>query len=649
MFKQISLLILLALISTNSIAAKKTQIPVSAFNQMPMVQQPIISPDGENIAVITNQGDQTQVSIVPFNDPGAMKTIVALGEDKYRIESIYWANNQRVLVSVTQPFRASARQLRTSHLYSASIAGGDVVELKKRLSKKATQWEFYRSTPHLLSLLKKEPNHILVTVNDIRDNYYSSVFKVDIRNGDFEKYISNGKKIVGWHVNSVGDILMAVGRGTGDNSDTRYIYTRKNNDADWQLIKERKSFEGETFEPVLYEPETNSVIVISDYKLSKDALWRYDITSGEYNLLGKAPGNFDIDRAITQLDGDLRKVVGFSYTEHFVKRVYFDKNNQTLNQQISNLFQKSGLQAFVSNWDKNKQRYMIYAVSDTRPGQYYLFDRKNPKIVPWYGMYPSLLNEKLAAVTPFKFKARDGMNLNGYITLPIGIKNPPLIVHPHGGPYGVRDKQYFDPFVQLFASRGYAVLQVNYRGSGGFGNRYLTSGYEKWGKEMQTDLIDAVNWVKKEKLADTHNSCIAGASYGGYAALAAGYQTPKQFKCIVSIAGVGDMDSQIIHWRRKNGKSYVNNIVNVEGKSLKHISPLFHTNKFEAPVLLIHGKVDQQVSYRQSEAMYEALKEADKEVELELFKFGTHHLNDAVNRKKAMGLMIEFIDEHLKS
>jgi len=646
MFKQVGLLIFIVLFSATSLAKK--QIPVSAFNQMPMVQQPIISPDGKNIAVITNQGDQTQVSIVPFNDPGAMKTIVALGEDKYRIESIDWANNQRILVSVTQPFRASSRQLRTSHIYSASIDGGDVIELKKRLSKKATQWEFYRSTPRLLSLLKKEPNHILVTVNDIRDNYYSSVFKVDIRNGDFKKYISNGKKIVGWHVNSVGDILMAVGLGTGNDSDTRYIYTRKNNDADWQLIKERKSFNGETFEPVLYEPETNSVIVISDYKLSKDALWRYDIATGEYTLLGEAPGNFDIDSAITQLEGDLRSVVGFSYTEHFVKRVYFDKNNQTLNQQISTLFNKSGLQAFVSNWDKNKQRYIIYAVSDTRPGQYYLFDRKNPKIIPWYGMYPALLNEKLAAVTPFEFKARDGMKLNGYITLPTGVKNPPLIVHPHGGPYGIRDKQYFDPFVQLFASRGYAVLQVNYRGSGGFGNHYLTSGYEKWGKEMQTDLIDAVNWVKDNKHADTNNSCIAGASYGGYAALAAGYQTPKQFKCIVSIAGVGDMDSQIIHWRRKNGKGYVNNIVNVEGKSLKPISPQFHAEKFQAPVLLIHGKVDQQVSYRQSEKMYEALKGADKDVELELFKFGTHHLNDAVNRKKAMGLMIEFIDEHLK-
>jgi len=646
MFKQVGLLIFIVLFSATSLAKK--QIPVSAFNQMPMVQQPIISPDGKNIAVITNQGDQTQVSIVPFNDPGAMKTIVALGEDKYRIESIDWANNQRILVSVTQPFRASSRQLRTSHIYSASIDGGDVIELKKRLSKKATQWEFYRSTPRLLSLLKKEPNHILVTVNDIRDNYYSSVFKVDIRNGDFKKYISNGKKIVGWHVNSVGDILMAVGLGTGNDSDTRYIYTRKNNDADWQLIKERKSFNGETFEPVLYEPETNSVIVISDYKLSKDPLWRYDIATGEYTLLGEAPGNFDIDSAITQLEGDLRSVVGFSYTEHFVKRVYFDKNNQTLNQQISTLFNKSGLQAFVSNWDKNKQRYIIYAVSDTRPGQYYLFDRKNPKIIPWYGMYPALLNEKLAAVTPFEFKARDGMKLNGYITLPTGVKNPPLIVHPHGGPYGIRDKQYFDPFVQLFASRGYAVLQVNYRGSGGFGNHYLTSGYEKWGKEMQTDLIDAVNWVKDNKHADTNNSCIAGASYGGYAALAAGYQTPKQFKCIVSIAGVGDMDSQIIHWRRKNGKGYVNNIVNVEGKSLKPISPQFHAEKFQAPVLLIHGKVDQQVSYRQSEKMYEALKGADKDVELELFKFGTHHLNDAVNRKKAMGLMIEFIDEHLK-
>jgi len=649
MFKQVSILMLLALCSAHSIAEKKKQIPVSAFNQMPIVQQPTISPDGKNIAVITNQGDKTQVAIVPFEDKRAMKVILALGGEKYRIDELNWANNERILVTVSQPFRADQIQLRTTHIYSASIDGKDVIELKKRLGRKASVWDFYRSAPRLLSLLKKEKNHILVTINDKRDDYYSSVFKVDIRNGDFEKYLPNGKKITGWHVSRTGEILMAIGVDNNPNTDIEYIYTRKDSDSKWKKVKTFEAYKDETFSPVQYEPETNSIIVVSNHKLKKDALWRYSIGTGEYTLLGEAPGMLDIDGAVAVYEGDERKITGIRYTDHFSKRIYFDNQNEALNQQVKNIFKKSNLQAYLTGWDAQKQRFIISAVSDIKPPTFFLFDKSKAKITPWYGAYPKLLSHKMASVTPITFKARDGMDLNGYLTLPNDVKNPPLIVHPHGGPYGVRDKQYFDPFVQLFASRGYAVLQVNYRGSGGFGDEYQISGYEKWGKEMQTDLIDAVNWVKDNKLADTENSCIAGASYGGYAALAAGYQTPKQFKCIVSIAGVGDMDAQVKHWKRRGFRSYIDNVVNVEDESLKPISPVYFADKFQAPVLLIHGKVDQQVSYRQSEAMYEALKDADKKVELELFKFGTHHLNDAVNRKKAMGLMIEFIDEHLKS
>ncbi|MGB0898176.1 MAG: alpha/beta hydrolase family protein [Psychrobium sp.] len=623
-------------------------IPVSAFNKMPMVAQPSISPDGKNIATIVNSEEKTQVAIIPFNSPSTMKVLVGLDGDKYRIQKIDWANNDRILVTVTQPFKAYGVQLRTAHVFSASVDGTNLIELKKRLHTRATPEEFYRNSPSILSLLKDEPNHILVTIQDERDNNFSSVFKVDVRDSSFEKYLPNSKSITRWNVDSRGRILMAMGSDDDFSTDKRYFYIRKDNKSEWKLIKVTENYQSEIFSPILYEPETHSVIVISDYKLGKDALWRYDIKSEQYTLLGEAPGTLDVDDAIVIEEANERKVVGFEYVNHFRERVYFEKESQDLNQQIASLFKKSHLHATLYHWSGDKKKFIISALSDTKPRQFYLFDRNNPRIAPWYGEYPELAKEQLSPVKPIQFNARDGMELNGYLTLPPGVKNPPLIVYPHGGPYGIRDNQYFDPFVQLFASRGYAVLQVNYRGSGGFGNRYLTKGYEKWGKEMQTDLIDAVNWVKVQKLADTNNSCIAGGSYGGYAALAAGYQTPEQFKCIVSIAGVGNMDDQVTQWRKKGLKSYIRNAVNPNNENLKSISPEFHASEFKVPVLLIHGRMDTRVSYRQSENMYKALKKADKEVELELFKYGTHHLNDAVNRKKAMGLMIEFIDEHLK-
>lgn len=572
-----------------------------------------------------------------------------LGGEKYRIEDIAWANNERMIVTVSQPFKLFKQQYRTNHMYSISLDGQSVFELKKRGNKKQTELEFYRSRPHLLSILPKDSKHILVTINDARDDNYTSVFKVNVETGAFEKYVANTNKVIGWHVNRLGEVLMSVGTDDNHNTDFSYYYTRKTEQDKWQLVKKVEAFEDERFQPKLFEPETNSIIVSSDHKLNKLALWRYYIDSGEYELLGEAPGTLDIDGPIWQRNNDSYTIVGYRYTEHFSKRVYFDHNSQKVSQQLVGLFAKSGLKAGIYSQDEKKNRVIISALSDNKAPKFYLYDKAKAKISPWYGQFPGLNKAKLPSVKPFEFEARDKMKLNGYITLPEGISNPPLVVFPHGGPYGVRDYQYFDPFVQLMASRGYAVLQVNYRGSGGFGNDYQTTGYGEWGKTMQTDLVDAVNWVKEQKLADTDNACIAGASYGGYAALAAGYQTPKLYKCIVSIAGVGDMDAQINFWKRRgNAKSFVKNAVNESGDSMKPISPAFHAAKYEAPVLLIHGKVDTRVSYRQSEQMYDALKEAGKKVEIELFKYGTHHLNDATNRKKAMKLMVDFLDEHLK-
>jgi len=642
-----SLLLCIALLTSGSAIAQQN-IPITSFNQMPAVQQPSVSPDGKNIAVITNQGDNTQISVLPYDDPRSIKTLLALGGDKYRIESIDWANNERLIVKVTQPFKADGIPLRTTHLYSASIDGKSVFELNKR-SKEKGNWNFYRARPELLNLLPKEKDHILVTIRDKRDGYYSSVFKVNVNSGDFRKYLPNKNKITGWYFNRLGEVLMAQGTDDNYKTDIAYYYTRKDTKSDWTLVKKVESYENSTFSPKLYEPETDSIIVVSDHKLKKDALWRYFIKSGKYELMGEAPGELDISGPIWRRSADVYSIIGFRYTDNFEQRVYFDEKDSGFRQQVRDIFTKNNLSAFFYSSDEAQQRFIVSAISDNKAPQFFLFDRAKNKLSPWYGQYPALGKVQLARVTPFEFTARDKMKLNGYITLPDGVKNPPLVLFPHGGPYGVRDYQYFDPFVQLIASRGYAVLQVNYRGSGGFGNLHLTKGYGEWGKAMQTDLMDAVNWVEKNKLADVNNACIGGISYGGYAALAAGYQTPKQFKCIVSIAGVGDMDAQINFWkRRSSGKSYIKNAVNESGDSMDPISPQFHASKFEVPVLLIHGKVDTRVSYRQSENMYDALRKADKDVELKLFKYGTHNLNDAANRKQAMKLMVDFLDKHLK-
>jgi len=649
MFKVINLALIFVLLSFNSIA-KQPLIPLNNFTQMPMVSSPSISPDGKNIAVILNQGEFTQVAIMPFNDRRNVKVILQLGAEKYRIDNLYWGNDERILVSVSQPYIIQKNRYRTTHLYSAKIDGSDVFEMRRK-NKYKTQVTFYYNSPRVLSLLEHDSEHILVTLNDIRDGNYSSVFKVNINDGSFDKYLPNSLRITKWGVSRTGDVLLAIGVDKNPNKDINYIYTRKNSTADWELVKTREDYKSDTFNVVLYEQEKNSIIVRSDHReddndAPKSSLWRYHIATEKFELLGKAPENYDVTDAIIRRQGKHKEVIGYKYNDGFIRYVYFDKKSDALATEIRQIFSKNDLQANIYDWDNNKERYIISTISDSKAGQFYLFDQKANKLLPWYGQYPQLNKYKLAKVQPFDFTARDGMKLHGYLTLPNDVKNPPVILYPHGGPYA-RDSQYFSSFVQMFASRGFAVLQVNFRGSTGYGNRYQTSGYRQWGKKMQTDLLDAMQWVKKSGKANTDNACIAGTSYGGYAALVAGFQTPEMFKCVISIAGVSDMESQIDHWDRFGYDSYINNAVSKNPNEMAEVSPINHVKKFKVPVLLMHGQADTRVSYYQSEKMYDALKSAGKDVHFELFKFGTHHLNDAANRTKAMAMMETFLTKHL--
>ena len=508
--------------------------------------------------------------------------------------------------------------------------------------------DFYYNSPKILNTLPNDPEHILVTTRDSRDGNFSSIYKVNINDGSFDKHIANTNRINNWIADKTGKILLAIGENRDYRDETKYVYLRKNVEADWTLIKKYTPFESKTFDPIMYEKATNTILVLSDHGLHKTALWRFDIKTNEFTeLIAQAPGNFDIDSVIFKPSRTEMNVIGYKYVDNFVRRVYWDSEQKNIANQLTALFTKSGLKSNIYDYSIDGNRYILSAVSDSSPVKYYLFDKNKKSLNLWFSQYPYLEGKTLANVTPITFNARDGMEIYGYITLPNDIENPPVILFPHGGPYA-RDSQYFDPFVQMMANEGYAVLQVNYRGSTGYGNQYLTSGYHQWGKAMQTDLLDAYDWIRETDLVHKDKACIAGASYGGYAALVAGYQTPELFDCIVSIAGVSDLDDQISMWRRLGHFDYINNAVSDDKSDTEAISPYFHAKKFKKPVLLIHGRRDTRVSYRQSKTMYEELKSEGKDVTYEEFEYGTHFLNDATNRVNTMKLMKAFFAEHLK-
>jgi dipeptidyl aminopeptidase/acylaminoacyl peptidase len=303
---------------------------------------------------------------------------------------------------------------------------------------------------------------------------------------------------------------------------------------------------------------------------------------------------------------------------------------------------------------EDKKKVLVSAQKDNSPPKFFWLDLDKKSGGFWLSQYPDLEGKLLANVLPIEFEASDGMSLHGYLTLPNNQAKgkPPLIVFPHGGPQG-RDYQYFDPFVQFFASKGYAVLQVNFRGSTGYNNTYQSKGYRQWGKRMQQDVYDVIDWIKEADLVDTENSCMVGASYGGYVALTAAFQKPEQFKCIASIAGISSLvDLAEDEYKYESNRAFINKTVgnptdSETAKELASLSAINFVDKIKAPMLLIHGTHDTQVNFSQSSSFYDKAEDAGVDIDYIEFKNGTHYLDLNINRVATFKALGEFLDKHL--
>jgi dipeptidyl aminopeptidase/acylaminoacyl peptidase len=352
------------------------------------------------------------------------------------------------------------------------------------------------------------------------------------------------------------------------------------------------------------------------------------------------------------LDPERRRVVGAAYYEHFEKRHYFDEADKQIHDIVRQSFPQ--FETFVVSRSRDLTRMIVSAQRDDSPTKYFWLDIPAKKGGAWFSQFPDLEGQALNKVTPIEFAARDGVKIRGYLTLPTrgDGKKPPLVVRPHGGPQS-RDLQYFNPYVQLFANRGYAVLQVNFRGSTGFGSAFEAAGYRQWGGKMQEDVYDAIDWLKDQDVVNTDRACIVGASYGGYVALTAAFQKPGDFSCFVSAAGVSDLPELVLassYWDtgRITVKQIIGDLTDNEQKHQLNLnSPIRHIKDSRRPILLIHGDRDTQVRITQSADFYRRAKSADLPVRFVELPFGTHYLDDNKNRLATFKAVDEFLRRHL--
>jgi len=330
---------------------------------------------------------------------------------------------------------------------------------------------------------------------------------------------------------------------------------------------------------------------------------------------------------------------------------FFDSQWEGIHNKLKDQFE--GYEINILAYDDARKNGIVHVSSDRNPGHYYLFDFATLGTKEVANPYPWIKENDMAEMKPVTYQSRDGLTIHGYLTLPRGVEasNLPVVINPHGGPWA-RDEWYYNPEIQFLANRGYAVFQMNYRGSTGYGKKFWEASFKEWGKKMQDDITDGVEYLKKEGIADPKRIAIYGGSYGGYAALAGVTFTPDLYACAVDYVGVANlftfMKTIPPYW-----KPYLDQFYDMVGNPKKdslllaEASPVMHADKIKAPLFVAQGANDPRVNKDESDQMVEALKKRGIDVEYMVKKDEGHGFANQDNQYDFYGAMEKFLAKHL--
>ncbi|WP_299595197.1 prolyl oligopeptidase family serine peptidase [uncultured Microbulbifer sp.] len=486
------------------------------------------------------------------------------------------------------------------------------------------------------------------SVNDLSPRH--SLMAVEVDSPDRPKVHFKGRNSsVDFILNKQGEVIAHV--LFDDHRNLYRILARQ--EEDWKEI-----FRDETSIPriavVGTTPDMTSLVIKAVNSGSRRIdLYTLNLSGGELVQAEIGRGDADIEQIYMGLD---RVVLGVRYSGFSPSYKFFD---ETLDQRLSAILTSFPEHSvWLADWSQDLQDLVVYVEGSQISGSYYKFTAGEP---PQHvaDTRPHFGPETINPIGKINLKARDGLIIPTLLTIPgdrvQSMKNLPAVMLPHGGPEAY-DSLGFDWMAQALASRGYLVIQPQFRGSAGFGVDHRNAGHGEWGKKMQDDLTDSLAALVERGMVDPDRVCIAGASYGGYAALAGGALTPDLYRCVVSINGVTDLEEMMRDEEREYGSdhwvvAYWADIMSAgdTGKDrLREVSPAYHADSFQAPVLLIHGEDDMIVPFEQSRLMYKKLRRAKKTVQLVELEGETHNLVKSKTRQKTVEALVGFVDKHLQ-
>lgn len=562
-----------------------------------------LSPDGQSIAARMQQEGKEVLGVFTL---ASGKTAILQLPAKTDLRWFRWAGNGRILISL-----GSTATIRDFDFYATRLMVHDLAT----------------GGTHQVGNVRGdlEGDNILFVDPDGRfvlQQYHVAfwddpdVFRVNLDTNEVQKVQPNRGAVREWFADDAGVVRVGLGTLNG----RWFMVYRRSADAGFETVARGKpGDQAAVLQALRFTSGSDQGYVLSNEDNGRYALYNFDYAKQERGaLVFESPTNdiadFELNRAGTGL-------ASISWTDDRERVLWLDPALRARQREIDATLPRQ--QNWIVSRSRDDKRLLFWTGSASDPGAYYIYAPAEKAMQQLARVNDALQPADLAPVSYVQYKARDGLMIPAYVTMPVG-RSPqklPLIIMPHGGPYQVRDRLSFDPFAQLLANRGYVVLQPNFRGSDGYGKDFYAKGEGQWGRQMQDDLDDGMDWLVAQGLVDPKRVCIVGASYGGYAALWGATRNPERYRCAASFAGVSDVKRQLAYQSdalisRRYRQDWRKTVKGDAKFDLADISPLNHVDKLQVPVLLGHGQDDQRVPFLQSKLYADALGKLGKPHEM---------------------------------
>ena len=614
-----------------------------------------MSPTGEYLAISRLEKGESELLIVETKNMKAVNQITIRGQNE--VGQFFWANDSRVIIKVFahrfdrefpvfygELVAIDAKDDKGKIIFGPRLRYQKTRNIRDEMIKEKHK-AMQNSWPTIIDMLPNDNKHILISALAHSENFNKKnrIYKLNIYDGNIiavaESPAINSRILT----DEEGNLAMAIAADTDANKIV-YRYIKKTNS--WQ--KETSFNYGSAFIPFYYESSTNSLLVIDNIEHDTRSLYQIDLVSGKRKTLFNDPIH-DIDHI--QLTNN-RKQIFAVVTETPYPNYHFLQRAPAIENVLQNLIKGFKQQRINITSHNNKlTKFVVFVSNDRDPGQWYLYDNEHNKATFIIAKNKRINPADMNAKRFFTVKVRDGETINGFITLPATqvVENLPAVLLVHGGPFGVKEKWRFENEAQLLAAQGYAVIQMNYRGSGGFGDKFESLGYKHWGDTIQYDLLDTINYLAKENIIDSNRICIMGTSFGGYSAVQASILSPDSFKCAIATSGVYDLELLYTEGDIKSflyGESFLKKKVGIDKKLLWNFSPVNAVAHLKTPLLITHGSKDKRAPIEHAEQLIDALEDNDKVFQWLKLKNEGHGIYDKENRQYYYQQVLKFLHKY---